>query len=91
VESWPDGARYEGYYKDGKKHGKGKFFWSDGSYYDGDFENNNIHGKGVYIWSDGRKYDGSWKYNKMDGEGTHCSPRRLHLARWPEVRRTVLR
>lgn len=59
METWPDGAKYVGCYKGGKKHGKGKFFWSDGSIYEGSFEENNIHGDvGLYIWNDGRKYNG---------------------------------
>ncbi len=41
---WPDGAIYQGDYKNGKKEGKGKFIWSDGATYEGDFSDNNIHG-----------------------------------------------
>lgn len=69
MEEWPDGARYEGDYIEGKKHGHGKFNWADGSTYVGDFNKNNIHGKGCYDWSDGRKYNGDWKNNKMEGNG----------------------
>lgn len=29
IETWPDGARYEGMYKRGKKHGEGRFVWAD--------------------------------------------------------------
>ena len=54
MEVWPDGAKYEGEYKYGKKEGKGKFHWSDGSSYEGDFLNNNIHGYGIYKWYDGK-------------------------------------
>ena len=39
---WPDGAEYEGDYKDGKKHGLGLFKWADHSEYNGTFEDNNI-------------------------------------------------
>ena len=35
TQSWPDGAKYEGYWKDGKQHGKGKFYHVDGDMYDG--------------------------------------------------------
>lgn len=45
-ETWPDGACYEGDYKNGKKSGRGLFKWSDGSQYDGSFQENHIHGKG---------------------------------------------
>ncbi len=46
VETWPDGAKYDGYYKQGKKHGKGLFIWADQSVYNGEFYDNNIHGFG---------------------------------------------
>lgn len=49
-EIWPDGAKFSGKYKKGKKEGKGLFIWGDGSKYKGDFHNNNIDGKGVYEW-----------------------------------------
>eukprot|EP00831_Metopus_contortus_P048901 TRINITY_DN4008_c0_g1_i1.p3 TRINITY_DN4008_c0_g1~~TRINITY_DN4008_c0_g1_i1.p3 ORF type:complete len:113 (+),score=18.03 TRINITY_DN4008_c0_g1_i1:108-446(+) len=60
IESWGDGARYEGYYADGKKEGTGVFKWSDGSEYSGEFYNNNIQGRGKYLWADGRCYEGDW-------------------------------
>jgi hypothetical protein len=37
VESWPDGAIYEGNYYEGKKNGRGKLTFADGSVYEGDF------------------------------------------------------
>lgn len=37
VETWPDGSKYEGEYKNGKKNGKGAYAWSDGSYYVGEW------------------------------------------------------
>jgi hypothetical protein len=33
IETWPDGARYEGQYKEGKKHGQGCLNFADGSIY----------------------------------------------------------
>ncbi len=75
METWPDGAKYEGNYKQGQKEGisielllgKGVFIWGDGSRYEGEFVHNNIHGKGTYKWGDDRQYTGDWKDNKMDG------------------------
>ena len=46
METWPDGAKYEGYYVDGKKEGRGRFTWGDGSTFEGEFRDNNIHGYG---------------------------------------------
>ena len=48
MEIWPDGAKYEGEYKDGVKEGKGKLEFADGSWYLGEFSLNEIEGKGVY-------------------------------------------
>ena len=47
VETWPDGARYEGNYEVGQKQGRGRFQWADGSKYEGEFKNNNIEGYGM--------------------------------------------
>ena len=46
VEKWPDGAVYEGEYKNAKKNGFGKFLWADGSSYEGNFKDNMLEGKG---------------------------------------------
>ena len=49
VETWADGAKYDGDYVRGNKEGKGKFFWADGSVFEGEFKNNNIEGTGFYL------------------------------------------
>ena len=46
-EEWPNGAIYEGNYKNGTKNGEGKLIWLDGSSYEGEFKNNVIEGKGM--------------------------------------------
>jgi hypothetical protein len=46
MESWPDGAKYEGQYIDGKKHGRGRLTFADGSAYEGEFLQNEISGQG---------------------------------------------
>jgi hypothetical protein len=37
METWPDGAVYEGMYFEGKKNGNGKLTFADGSVYTGEF------------------------------------------------------
>ena len=49
MESWSDGSKYEGGYKEGMKHGRGLYQWNDGSMYDGNWQENKISGEGVYV------------------------------------------
>ena len=37
--TYHDGRKYDGDYKDDKKHGRGKFTYKDGGTYDGQWEN----------------------------------------------------
>lgn len=44
MEVWPDGAKYDGEYRDGVKAGNGKLEFADGSWYEGEFAGNEIEG-----------------------------------------------
>lgn len=35
IQIWPDGAKYEGYWRDNVAHGRGRFHHIDGDVYDG--------------------------------------------------------
>ena len=61
---------YLGKYKDGKKHGKGRYTWSDGGIYVGNWKEGKQHGQGTYTTPAGRKYVGEWKEGKYNGQGT---------------------
>merc|ERR1719296_247546 len=63
------GARYEGEYRRGKKHGHGLFHWPNGSVYEGEFFNDKVHGHGTNRMQNGRTYQGQWQANKMHGDG----------------------
>jgi len=68
---WNTGdMEYLGEYKDGKKHGKGRYTWSDGGIYVGNWKDGKEHGQGTYTSPVGRKYVGEWKEGKYDGQGT---------------------
>ena len=62
TENSPDGWRYVGEYKDGKKHGQGKFTYTDGGWYYGSWKEGQswtgiIYGK-----------NGNISYEKVNGE-----------------------
>jgi hypothetical protein len=46
--SWNDGRRYEGEYKDDKKHGYGVYQWADQRVYMGYWNRGKQHGLGIY-------------------------------------------
>ena len=68
--TYPNGKKYSGTYKDGKRHGEGIFVFTDGETYDGEFNNGSYQGVGTYTFTNGNKYKGEWKDGDFDGEGT---------------------
>ena len=63
---------YEGGWKEGKRHGQGKYTWANGSIYGGgwkDGQKGNRHGHGKQIYPDGNVYEGRWKNNQRHGYG----------------------
>ena len=55
---WPDGTRYVGGVRDGKRWGKGTIFWQDGTRFAGTFANDLRNGPGTMILPDGTVYNG---------------------------------
>ena len=55
---WPDGTRYVGGVKEGKRSGKGTIFWQDGTRFVGTFVNDKRNGPGTMILPDGTVYNG---------------------------------
>lgn len=64
--TWPDGKSYEGDWKDGMMHGKGKKTWANGKFYEGDLERGKSHGKGKQIFPDGRTFHGHFINDEPD-------------------------
>ena len=61
---------YEGDFKDGAYHGKGKMTdMMNGHVYEGDLKNNKIHGKGKMTTTNGVVYEGDFKDGKAHGKG----------------------
>jgi hypothetical protein len=88
VMKYPDGAVYDGEWKDGQQHGEGKYTWSNGHIYVGEFRNGNLNGRGVYTYTDGAVYDGEWKDGRMHGKGKHTwSNGDMYVGEWENDRR----
>jgi uncharacterized membrane protein len=67
---YPDGSKYVGQWRNGLKHGKGKYNFKSGSSYDGDWRDDNRNGYGVNRYNTGHRYEGQYKNGKRNGSGT---------------------
>lgn len=65
------GDLYEGYYKNGKRNGKGKYSFTNGDYYEGDFVDGLFHGHGRYVFANGDFYEGPYKDDCFHGVGIY--------------------
>ena len=72
--TYPDGGKYVGKFKDGKKNGQGTFTFPDGRKYVGEYNNDVPYGQGTITSPSGYKYEGEWKDGKPDGQGTETFP-----------------
>lgn len=67
---WFGDKHYEGDWKDGKMHGRGRLVYENGDVYDGNFHKGKKFGKGIFKWAkDGNYYDGEWNNNLPHGIG----------------------
>lgn len=65
IYTWKDGRRYEGQYKEDKKHGYGIYVWADGRRYEGWWYKAKQFGLGKYIVpADSRVRFGLWEDGK---------------------------
>ncbi len=62
---WPDGTRYVGGVKDGKRFGKGTIYWEDGTRFVGSFRNDMRNGPGTMILPDGTVYNGYFRDDQL--------------------------
>ena len=69
VWSFPDGAIFEGEFRNDMKNGKGKYVYVDGDVYEGDWKDNMKNGVGRYTFFDGDAYEGGWKDGLYHGKG----------------------
>lgn len=76
---WPDGAIYEGEWKDNRENGQGRLIHAYGDVYEGDWVDGRPHGSGTLTTGDGATYSGEFKAgakhgrgNETNSEGTCC-------------------
>jgi len=64
-------GEYDGEWKDGKRHGRGKFVYDNGATYEGDFYEDEMHGRGKYVFITGATYEGDYREDAMHGWGKY--------------------
>lgn len=69
VISYPDGGRYEGHLRNGKRHGQGTYYYPTGDRYSGSWTGNLRNGGGAYHWVNGAKFEGEWRNGRQHGKG----------------------
>ncbi|MCR5635683.1 MAG: hypothetical protein K6F76_00665 [Clostridiales bacterium] len=75
---YDDGRATEGYFENGKPHGKCRLYSSNGyMIYDGEIENGEYNGKGKLYKNGKLIYDGGFKNGLKNGEGNEYSNGRL--------------
>jgi len=60
---------YDGFWRNGRPHGKGKYLYGDGKTYTGDWHGGHATGVGEAQYSSGHVYEGDWKDGKFHGKG----------------------
>jgi len=82
VKEWVAVSRYEGEWKDDKRHGRrGVCEYADGSRYEGEWKDGKRHGRGEIKYADGTCYQGEWKDGKKHGGGLFFSPKHFEAPR----------
>ena len=69
-ETFANGSKYVGEFKDGRYNGQGTFTYADGNNYIGEWKDDKRNGQGTFTFADGNKYVGEFKDGKYNGQGT---------------------
>ena len=78
----PDSSySYEGQWKKGLPHGKGKEIIGN-NVYEGNFINGEKNGKGLQQYGDGSHYEGEFHHNLINGEGEYYCKNNYWRGKW---------
>jgi len=69
VQTFDNGDVYEGGFKDGLKHGRGKLVTRNNRSYEGDWERDKPHGFGINTFPNGKVYSGNFSKGRPVGDG----------------------
>ena len=75
IKRFESGDRYEGYYSNGKRNGKGTYIWSSGDKYVGDWTQGLFNGVGTLQLRTGDSFQGSFLNGTMHGIGLKINAR----------------
>ena len=82
------GHTYEGEWKDGKRHGQGKFTYASGDTYEGEWKDGKSHGQGKLTYPGGNTYEGEFKDGKYHGQGKYANRHgRIYEGEWKDGKR----
>ena len=71
TDTYTNGDKYLGEFKDNKRNGHGTYTYANGDKYVGEYKDNLKHGQGTFTFADGDKFFGGYKDGKYDGFGTY--------------------
>jgi hypothetical protein len=71
VYIYPIGHKYEGEFKNDKRHGRGSYTHANGDKYVGEYLNGRRHGQGTETYENGDEYVGSFKDGQRNGQGIY--------------------
>ena len=70
TNSYPNGDKYVGEFKGGKRH-QGTYTFANGNEYVGEWRDSKQNGQGTLTFANGDKYFGEFKDGKRNGQGTY--------------------